>query len=1805
MAYGQTGSGKTFTMGSEKHGAILTDGGGGGGSALDDEGVGLIPRFMADIFSALEREKEAGGGGGGVGGGAGAGAGADPSDPSSSASASASVDYRASASFLEVYGESVHDLLDEGRASLPMRDDGDGGVVVVGLRSRPVRTAAEALGVLHQGTTNRTTAATLMNHQSSRSHAIFTVRIQRTVRGPGSGSGSGSGAVDVTTTSRFTFVDLAGSERMKKTGAEGARAREGIKINEGLLALGNVINALGDAEHQTPRAAAAGGGSSGRVPHVPYRQSKLTRLLQEALGGNSRTLFLACVSPSASNASETLSTLHYANRARNIKNAPTKNVDEAMVELQRLSSLNYVLQAELVRQVFRGQSQYPRAGGRSPSSSSSSQSGEDTSAGASSPSSADLLRRKDVQEYMERLHRAAEERQQRAGAVGGVVPGNRPPSAAAGRPSAPPPVVAVSGGGLGGGGTPVPSSTAAPPPSTAKRPARRRNDRDVLHSDLILDAALLAEINPDEDMAILDQLLEIQHQDQEFDKERREDESQLEQVEGEIEEQEKLLLQLRDSMKVYHDMKDKYEALMGEVQGLEKEKANLASELERAQNDPTKGCSSSIRKKLEKVEMSLARARSETRKHQQMYRKAEMEGKKCRVLEGRITDLKCGKVALMKKQREATAKHRTFMEAKTREVHALRKKERKAGQQVSKLQAECDKHKANLEKRKQYCNKLTGKLKQTESHLMSLLAMRKRELHRRTQKVGSSKTEVQPSTARNIKGGGGLNVGTAADHSQEIKSAKFMLEKMVSDRVEYQQNQVKYADRVAEYSELMRLLTKELQAIKAGKAAIVSMDENEQAKELDDLREHEHNISDIELKLDIVGAELEDLRTKLPSEDLENREKNNGSSEVGSAMVSKSEEAASKMISKLEPDVVRTILWEMLDTYSKSELLRRNTTDTLKRKESTLQCFESEVQTLNEKVSSLSNEIGERRRLSSVEGAEDPLEVIRQKDQEIASLFSELERSAKHQERLKEDAKLAENNNKAKEIELCQVREELAVTKVAIKRAGGAEEADNALASLQSIWSEVGVSTSDRNIARQQIEKCLELACAQELNRADALRKKTKSDTKAIHKDLMNIYDALSLTALVPELDTAALRNATLMERLEALKEKMCQITPIHEYALERRSNMIFEVRGLIETLRPLTEDKVTKNIKALLKCSEKGKMAEAIESSVEILKDPASGIDLEMAEALPREQETNDTHREISGSLSEEFLDNCEADIQQLKLLKTEILVANGDSRIQTQVLAREMHLTAREVVSLTVHTTKKQRREFPQWWDPQVADNVCSIVTSQDAVIRSDNVFSNHLSYVRDCLDSVAAGRRALSNTLKGVVEGAYKSLLTAVEGEMDASEAYESFHEALFQLPPLSREHIRACIDEMETLVTAVDAMSQSEIEALTVVWDAVSITSSERGRFWSDVEEAMESVKSQGDGPFKNLFQTSPSDLEDWIRTSAMDAKKIYRLLNIRLYKLGKIHEQVETQRSKQDAKSKIISLDSELRILSAKLADFEEKASSKQRLLTKKMNSSALLKEEKFRKQMQSKFAAKLEVLDKLLHDWEKKEGKGFNASFLSDDMRTLLSNGKKSGAWIEQRTAFMHLRTANQRHGRKKVAAYSRATDELPSTKHLVHRATSSSRARASPLRKKKPYKGASPLRSTSAISRRIALRNASNGPNRNPTISSNRPRSHESQTTSSTGTGKATLHNKRQIDPSDESPSKKQHISPEEGDNAKLKARTNNRVDVFHSPPPKGDKGRRIAINTNAGTSNPFANLLSKTPTPSGNSAKENRSLW
>ena len=191
---------------------------------------------------------------------------------------------------------------------------------------------------LEKGSLHRSTASTLMNETSSRSHAIFTISVEQhqiddLYKEPSLKKKS-TGTDANFTSAKFHFVDLAGSERLKKTGASGLILKEGININRGLLALGNVISALSDL--------------SGKVSHVPYRESKLTRILQDSLGGNSRTVMIACISPAESNFDESLNTLKYASRARNIKNKPIVNTDPQNTIISHLKQQVFELQSQLL-----------------------------------------------------------------------------------------------------------------------------------------------------------------------------------------------------------------------------------------------------------------------------------------------------------------------------------------------------------------------------------------------------------------------------------------------------------------------------------------------------------------------------------------------------------------------------------------------------------------------------------------------------------------------------------------------------------------------------------------------------------------------------------------------------------------------------------------------------------------------------------------------------------------------------------------------------------------------------------------------------------------------------------------------------------------------------------------------------------------------------------------------------------------------------------------------------------------------------------------------------------------------------------------------------------------------------------------------------------------------------------------------------------------------------------------------------------------------------------------------------------------
>lgn len=227
-------------------------------------------------------------------------------------------------SYLEVYNEQIHDLL-EPKGPLAIHEDPDKGVVVQGLSFHQPTSAEQLLGMLTRGNRNRTQHPTDANATSSRSHAIFQIFVKQQDRIPG--------LTQALRVAKMSLIDLAGSERASSTHAKGERLREGANINRSLLALINVLNALADAK--------------GRKSHVPYRDSKLTRLLKDSIGGNCRTVMIAAISPSSLTYEDTYNTLKYADRAKEIKLSLKSNVISLDCHISQYATVCQQLQAEV------------------------------------------------------------------------------------------------------------------------------------------------------------------------------------------------------------------------------------------------------------------------------------------------------------------------------------------------------------------------------------------------------------------------------------------------------------------------------------------------------------------------------------------------------------------------------------------------------------------------------------------------------------------------------------------------------------------------------------------------------------------------------------------------------------------------------------------------------------------------------------------------------------------------------------------------------------------------------------------------------------------------------------------------------------------------------------------------------------------------------------------------------------------------------------------------------------------------------------------------------------------------------------------------------------------------------------------------------------------------------------------------------------------------------------------------------------------------------------------------------------------
>ncbi|KAH6695535.1 chromosome-associated kinesin KIF4B [Plectosphaerella plurivora] len=309
LAYGQSGAGKSYTMGTS--GPLDQD---------DQDVMGVIPRAATALFEKLDGTRKQ----------ANRGSMSQLRTPSrysghGSGSFASEKPWKLKATYVEIYNEHLRDLLipdhvpAHERTNVTIREDTKGNILLTGLRQVEINSVEDLMNALNFGSSLRQTDATAINARSSRSHAVFSLNLVQRKSGLQSPTGASEKRFSVpleamtgneswvTTDSKLHFVDLAGSERLKNTGAQGERAKEGISINAGLAALGKVISQL------SSRSAGS---------HVSYRDSKLTRLLQDSLGGNAVTYMIACVTPAEFHLSETLNTVQYAQRARAIQSKP-------------------------------------------------------------------------------------------------------------------------------------------------------------------------------------------------------------------------------------------------------------------------------------------------------------------------------------------------------------------------------------------------------------------------------------------------------------------------------------------------------------------------------------------------------------------------------------------------------------------------------------------------------------------------------------------------------------------------------------------------------------------------------------------------------------------------------------------------------------------------------------------------------------------------------------------------------------------------------------------------------------------------------------------------------------------------------------------------------------------------------------------------------------------------------------------------------------------------------------------------------------------------------------------------------------------------------------------------------------------------------------------------------------------------------------------------------------------------------------------------------------------------------------------
>ncbi|WAQ97743.1 KIF4-like protein [Mya arenaria] len=591
-----------------------------------------------------------------------------------------------------IINEELQDLLEK-KESLVIREE-NGVIKLPGLKEQSVDSVMEIMALLEQGCSNRTTAATAMNQTSSRSHAIFSLYIEQHNKEDSNDFWK----------VKLQLVDLAGSERIKKTHAEGERLKEGININKGLLCLGNVISVLGDESN------------SNRKPHVPYRDSKLTRILQDSLGGNSYTVMIACVSPADSNMEETLNTLRYADRARKIKNKPVVNWDPQTAEIMKLKS---TVQQLTMKLIHAGIGDMPD---------------EEVEKIDINAQNKNRELQETLQKYMEKCAKLEEEIETLSKEFQNTLDQAVTASERAVRME------------LNVDFDLLSSSLVEPNPALAEQLAKLKTFANKLHESMHSEDVVTTDQEDDDDddkdeeMDVKPDVDQPDGLDTPESKEyvklqtlrRAKQNSELQELNKMLEKKERIANQITMNdtkmAEIVEEYKGNMKQLEEKISGLESEKSELNVALEDARtHSAASKVSEQRRQRMMELETRMSDLRKQLAEQKKLLKLKEQKEKEATKMNTEILALKQARVKLMKQMKEDSDSWRKFRQQKDKEVLQLQQKDRKRQFEIQNLQRENQRTQTILHRKSEEAAAANRRLKEA-------MAKQKKVLEERNQK---------------------------------------------------------------------------------------------------------------------------------------------------------------------------------------------------------------------------------------------------------------------------------------------------------------------------------------------------------------------------------------------------------------------------------------------------------------------------------------------------------------------------------------------------------------------------------------------------------------------------------------------------------------------------------------------------------------------------------------------------------------------------------------------------------------------------------------------------------------------------------------------------------------------------------------------------------------------------------------------------------------------------------------------------------------------------------------------------------------